>query len=49
MKALLYKEFTLSMHPAAVLFLGLSAMLLIPNYPYYVVFFIIVSASFLCA
>lgn len=39
MKALLYKEFTLSMHPAAVLFLGLSAMLLIPNYPYYVVFF----------
>lgn len=39
MKALLYKEFTLAMHPASLLFLALSAMLLIPNYPYYVVFF----------
>ncbi len=39
MKALLMKEIRLAMHPTAPLFLGLSAMLLIPNYPYYVVFF----------
>ena len=39
MKTLLKKEFTLSMHPTGILFLGLSAMLLIPNYPYLVSFF----------
>ena len=39
MKHLLYKELTLSLHPTAPLFLLLSAMLIIPNYPYYVVFF----------
>lgn len=39
MKQLLKKEFLLSIHPASYLFLLLSAMLLIPNYPYYVVFF----------
>ena len=39
MKSLLKKEFTLSMHPTGILFLGLSAMLLIPNYPYLVSFF----------
>lgn len=39
MKNLLKKELTLSLHPTAPIFLALSAMLLIPNYPYYVVFF----------
>ena len=39
MNNLLYKEFRLVTHPTVFLFLGLSAMLLIPNYPYYVVFF----------
>ena len=39
MKNLLIKELRLCLHPAAALFLLLSAMLLIPNYPYYVVFF----------
>ena len=36
---LLKKEFSLAMHPTAPMFLALSAMLIIPNYPYYVVFF----------
>ncbi len=36
---LLKKEFSLAMHPTAPIFLALSAMLIIPNYPYYVVFF----------
>lgn len=39
MKNLLYKEFKLAMHPTTPVFLLLSAMLLIPNYPYYVIFF----------
>ena len=39
MKTLLQKELRLALHPTAPLFLALSAMLLIPNYPYYVVFF----------
>lgn len=39
MKNMLKKEFLLALHPTAPLFLALSAMLLIPNYPYYVVFF----------
>ncbi|MBQ2668749.1 MAG: ABC-2 transporter permease [Clostridia bacterium] len=39
MKNLLKKELRLAMHPTAPLFLGLSAMLLIPNYPYLVAFF----------
>lgn len=39
MKRLLYKELRLALHPTAPLFLLLSAMLLIPNYPYCVVFF----------
>lgn len=36
---LLSKEFRLAIHPTNVIFLSLSAMLLIPNYPYYVTFF----------
>lgn len=39
MKKLFRKELLLSMHPTAVIFLSLSMMLIIPNYPYYVVFF----------
>ena len=39
MKKLLNKEILLTLHPTAILFWGLSAMMIIPNYPYYVVFF----------
>ncbi len=39
MKNLIRKELLLSMHPTAPMFLILSVMLVIPNYPYYVVFF----------
>ena len=39
MKELMYKEFKLSMQPIAYIFLSLSALLCIPNYPYYVTFF----------
>ena len=36
---LLRKELRLAVHPTSWLFLGLSLMLLIPSYPYYVAFF----------
>ncbi|MDD3410010.1 MAG: ABC-2 transporter permease [Eubacteriales bacterium] len=39
MKNLLWKELRLAIHPTTFVFWGLSAMLLIPSYPYYVVFF----------
>lgn len=39
MKKLIYKEIRLVLHPTAPIFLLLSAMLLIPNYPYGVIFF----------
>ena len=39
MKNLMRKELLLAMHPASVLFLLLSAMLLIPNSPYSVICF----------
>ena len=39
MRNLLLKEIKLAMHPTAIIFLSLSAMLMIPNYPYYVTFF----------
>ena len=39
MKQLLYKELRLALHPAAIAFLALAPMMLIPNYPLYVVFF----------
>ncbi len=49
MKNLLYKEFRLASHPAAFLFLGLSAMMLIPNYPLTVTFFYpCLGAFFIC-
>ncbi len=39
MKNLILKEFKLAIHPTTYLFLMLSAMLLIPSYPYYIIFF----------
>jgi len=39
MKALRQKEWRLSMSPVPFFFLALSALLLIPSYPYYVTFF----------
>lgn len=36
---LLYKELRLAIHPTCVIFIGLTAMLLIPNYPYSLTFF----------
>lgn len=39
MKNLIYKELMLAMHPAAILFLCLSSMLMIPSYPYFIIFF----------
>src|SRR5574344_259589 len=38
-KALINKEFKLAIHPTSLLFLSLSFMMLIPNYPLYVTFF----------
>ncbi|MBA4383862.1 MAG: hypothetical protein C0410_03940 [Anaerolinea sp.] len=38
MKALLYKEFKLALHPTTYLFMAIGAMLMIPSYPYYVAF-----------
>ncbi|EDS72063.1 hypothetical protein ANASTE_01771 [Anaerofustis stercorihominis DSM 17244] len=39
MKNILYKEFKLAIHPSTYIFLLLSSMVLIPNYPYMVIFF----------
>lgn len=39
MKKLLYKELRLVTHPTIFVFMALAAMMLIPNYPYYVTFF----------
>lgn len=39
MKNLLYNELRLAFHPTVALFWLLSAMLLIPSYPYYVILF----------
>ena len=39
MKQLLQKELALTLHPTSVLFLALSALLLVPGYPYYITFF----------
>ncbi len=48
MKNLLYKELRLALQAPAVLFLILSAMLIIPNYPYYVTFFYTALGIFFC-
>lgn len=46
---LLKKEFGLAMHPIVPMMLALSAMLLIPNYPYVVIFFYVsMSVFFTC-
>lgn len=39
MKALLKKEFSLSLHPTAIVFLFFGALVFVPNYPYEVIFF----------
>lgn len=39
MRTLLKKELRLALHPTNLLFLALSALVLVPNYPYYVTFF----------
>lgn len=39
MRCLLKKELRLALHPMNVAFLALSALLMVPNYPYYVTFF----------
>lgn len=46
MKAMLKKEFSLAMHPAAPIFPFLAAMLLIPGYPFYVAFFYVTLGIF---
>ena len=46
MSKLLKKEFLLSMHPITPLMLALSAMVMIPNYPYAVMFFYMTLAVF---
>ena len=46
MSKLLKKEFLLSMHPVTPLMLLLSAMVMIPNYPYTVMFFYMTLAIF---
>ena len=38
MKDLVYKELKLALHPAAIIFLCLSSMLMIPSYPYFIIF-----------
>lgn len=43
---LMNKEIRLSMHPMAIIMLALSAMMLIPSYPYTVTFFYITLAIF---
>ena len=43
---LLKKEFGLAMHPIVPMMLALSAMVLIPNYPYIVIFFYVSMAVF---
>lgn len=43
---LLKKEFSLSMHPTVPMMLLLSAMVMIPNYPYVVIFFYVSMAIF---
>lgn len=46
---LIKKEFKLSMHPTVPIFLSFAAMLMIPNYPYYVTaFYTTLSIFFTC-
>ena len=47
MKNLLYKEFRLAIHPTVYIFFLLTALLLVPSYPYYVSFFYLMLGVFL--
>lgn len=46
LKNLVYKELRLTVHPTMWLFLLLTALLLIPNYPYYIAFFYMCLAAY---
>ena len=46
MKALLYRQFRLACHPMAVVFAFFGVMLLIPSYPYTVIFFYVTLGIF---
>ena len=46
MKALLYKQFRLVCHPMTLIFLFFGVMLLIPSYPYTLVFFYVMLGLF---
>lgn len=46
MKLLLNKEFKLAMHPTCLIFLALSTLVLVPNYPYYTASFYMTLAIF---
>lgn len=49
MSTLLKKEFRLALHPAALIFLSLAVMMIIPNYPLTVTFFYpCLGAFFIC-
>lgn len=45
---LFYKELRLVTHPTSIMFFGLAALMLIPNYPYYVTFFYTALGVFFC-
>ena len=45
---LLKKEISLCLHPTAFLFLGLCALVFVPNYPYEVIFFFSCLSVFFC-
>ena len=47
MKNLLYKEFRLAIHPSVYIFFVLTALLLVPSYPYYVSFCYLMLGIFL--
>ena len=47
MKNLLYKELKLVLHPVNIMFLAFSSMLLIPSYPYLIVFFYVCLGIFM--
>lgn len=46
MNNLFYKELKLAIHPTSIIFLALSGLILIPNYPYYLTFFYTALAVF---
>lgn len=49
MNKMLKKEFSLCLHPTAILFMALSVLVFVPNYPYEVIFFFSgLSTFFIC-